>query len=314
MHRSLSSGQLGVTLRMNSEDTRQTLDGSAPLSRALDQSQQVQDKVEQAGVGLASVNALLKKGISERVPLAKVERALNQSDAIELKVQEAAAELVAVNDALALEIDERHHLEDELSASNAALRKSRAEEARSRSSALHDAVTGLPNLTLFNDRLRTALIQAQRHAWRLAVMFIDLDGFKAVNDTHGHAAGDRVLQLVGQRIKSDVRGSDTVSRRSGDEFLFLMLEAKDDADVAALAGKIANNIAQPCDIDGIVLTVSASIGIAIYPEDGRTADELLENADAAMYESKRNRNGPTLHGKSNSASQPEPATTPAAGS
>jgi diguanylate cyclase len=270
---------------------------TAPLSRALDQSQQVQDKVEQAGVGLASVNAALKGEVAERVPLAKVENALNESEAIEVKVQEAAAELVAVNDALALEIDERHHLEDKLSASNAALAESRVEEARSRNSALHDAVTGLPNLTLFNDRLRTALIQAQRHAWRLAVMFIDLDGFKAVNDTQGHAAGDRVLQLVGQRMQSNVRGSDTVSRRSGDEFLFLMLEAKDDANVAALAGKIAQNIAQPCDVDGVELTVSASIGIAIYPDDGHTAEELLKNADAAMYASKRDRNGPTLHGQ-----------------
>jgi diguanylate cyclase len=107
-----------------------------------------------------------------------VESALNQSEAIEVKVQEAASELVAVNDALALEIDERHHLEDKLAATNAALSASRAQEARSRNSALHDAVSGLPNLTLFNDRLRTALVQAQRHAWRLAVMFMDLDGFR----------------------------------------------------------------------------------------------------------------------------------------
>jgi diguanylate cyclase (GGDEF)-like protein len=277
---------------------------TAPLSRALDQSQQVQDKVEQAGVGLASVNAALKVEVAERVPLAKVESALNQSQAIEVKVQEAAAELVAVNEALALEIDERHHLEDKLSASNAALAQSRAREARSRDSALHDAVTGLPNLTLFNDRLRTALIQAQRHAWRLAVMFVDLDGFKAVNDTHGHAVGDRVLQLVGQRMQSNVRGSDTVSRRSGDEFLFLMLEAKDDSNVAALAAKIAQNIAQPCTIDGVELTVSASIGIAVYPEDGSSAEELLKNADAAMYASKRDRNGPALHGQRIGASPP----------
>ena len=244
---------------------------------------------------LASVNAVLQKKVSERVPLEKGERALTQSDAVELKVQEAAAELVAVNDALAVEIDERHHLEDQLSASNAALLKSRAEEARSRSSALHDAITGLPNLTLFNDRLRTGLIQAKRHSWRLAVMFIDLDGFKAVNDTRGHGAGDQVLKLIGQRVQSNVRGSDTVSRRSGDEFLFLMLEAKDDANVAALARKIEETIAEPCDVGGIQLAVSASIGIAIYPDDGHTAKELLENADTAMYASKRDRNGPKLY-------------------
>ncbi|HEY3254867.1 MAG TPA: GGDEF domain-containing protein [Polyangiaceae bacterium] len=246
------------------------MDGSAPLSRALDRSQQVQDH----GV-----------------------RTQRASDAIELKVQKTAAELVAVNDALAFQIGERHHLEDELTASNAALLKSRAE-------ALHDAVTGLPNLTLFNDRLRTALIQAKRHAWRLAVMFIDLDGFKAVNDTHGHAAGDNVLQCIAKRIESNVRGSDTVSRRSGDEFLFLMLEARDDANVASLANKIAQNIALPCELDGLQLLVSASIGIAIYPEDGLTADELLEKADSAMYAAKRDRNGPALHSKSSAAPKP----------
>jgi diguanylate cyclase len=120
---------------------------------------------------------------------------------------------------------------------------------------------------------------------------------QAVNDTHGHAAGDRVLQLVGQRMQNNVRGSDTVSRRSGDEFLFLMLEAKDDSNVAALASKIAQNIAQPCELDGVELTVLASIGIAIYPDDGTTAEELFKNADAAMYASKRERNGPTLHGQ-----------------
>jgi diguanylate cyclase (GGDEF)-like protein len=283
---------------MNTDRTTPPVDVVAPLSRALDQSQKVQDKVEQAGLDLASVNAVLKKKVSERAPLAKVERELKQSVAIEVEVQQAAADLVAVNDALATELDERHHLEDQLSASRAALRKSRGEEARSRSSALHDPVTGLPNLTLFNDRLGTALSQAKRHTWRVAVMFIDLDGFKAVNDTHGHAAGDRVLQLVGQRMQSNLRGSDTISRRSGDEFLFLMLEAKEDANILALANKIAQTIAEPCDVGGVELSVSASIGVAVYPDDGHTAEALLANADAAMYASKRDRNGPTLHGES----------------
>ncbi|HEY0462905.1 MAG TPA: hypothetical protein VGC79_01795, partial [Polyangiaceae bacterium] len=125
---------------MVADDMRRTLDGSAPLSRALDQSQQIQDKVEQAGLDLALVNAVLKKKVSERAPIAADEQA--RSSAVELNVQKAAAELVAVNDALALEIGERHHLEDQLSASNTALLASRAEEARSRSSALHDPVTG----------------------------------------------------------------------------------------------------------------------------------------------------------------------------
>jgi diguanylate cyclase (GGDEF)-like protein len=259
----------------------------APLNRALDQSEHVQDKVEQAAEDLSSVNAELKDGIAEGAGLHKVESALDQSEAVELKVQEAADELVAVNDALAEEIDERHHLEEQLSRSDAALSKSRASERAARHDSLHDGITGLPNLTLFNDRLRVALVQAERHSWQLAVMFIDLDDFKTINDTLGHEVGDRVLQTVAKRLEAIVRGSDTVSRRSGDEFLFLMLEANDESNVAALASRISHSIAEACDIDGVNVTVKASIGIALYPRDGRSAHELLKRADTAMYAAKQ---------------------------
>jgi len=268
---------------------------TAPLTRALDQSERVQDKVEQAAVDLSLVNAVLKDEIAEGLPLAKVELALNQSEAVEVKVQEAAAELVAVNDALALEIDERHRLEDRLSESTAALSASRTQERKSRHSALHDAITGLPNLTLFNDRLGHGLAQAQRHGWRLAVLFIDLDGFKRVNDVHGHKLGDDVLHVIAQRLKAAVRTGDTVSRRSGDEFLLLMLEAKDESSVAAFASRIMQNIAETCEMGGVTLTITASIGIALYPDDGRSAQELLTSADAAMYTAKQRKNGPMFH-------------------
>jgi diguanylate cyclase (GGDEF)-like protein len=190
---------------------------------------------------------------------------------------------VAVNAALAVEIEERHHLEDQLAASAIALSESRAAELKAKRTALHDAVTGLPNLTLFNDRLNTALAQAQRHGWRLAVMFIDLDDFKSVNDLHGHQVGDRILQTVARRLQTMVRSSDTLSRRSGDEFLFLMLEAKDKTNVESFAARIVANICEPCDIDGLQLTVNASVGLAIFPEDGLTAQALLARADSAMY-------------------------------
>ncbi len=259
----------------------------APLSRALDQSEQVHDKVEQAAVDLSSVNAVLKDEIAQGVPLAKVETALDQSEEVEVHIQEAAADLVAVNDALADEIDERRHLEDQLSRSDAALTQSRADERRSRHSALHDAVTGLPNFTLFQDRLSTSLAQAERHAWRLAVMFIDLDDFKVVNDTLGHDAGDRVLQVVALRLQSIVRAGDTISRRSGDEFLVLMLEAKDRPNAAAFAARIADCVAEPHEVDGVKVSVRPSIGIALYPEDGGSAQALLKQADAAMYAAKK---------------------------
>ena len=224
--------------------------------------------MEQAATDLSAVNAVLKDEIADGVPLTKIEHALTESEKVESKVQEAADELVDVNDALTEEIDERHHLEERLSHSDRALSESRARERTASHNALHDAVTGLPNLTLFKDRLRNGLAQAKRHNWRLAVMFIDLDEFKSINDTHGHETGDRVLQVVAQRLQTIVRSGDTVSRRSGDEFLFLMLEAKDESSVGALAAKIVSNIAEVCEIDGEKFTVKASIGIALYPEDG----------------------------------------------
>lgn len=262
-----------------------------PLSATLDRSEQVRNKVEEAGVELSTVNATLKE---EPGDLAAVENALTQSEGVEAKVHQAAAELVAVNDALAEEVDERHRLEQQLSKSDAALTQSRASLRKVSDSALHDGLTGLANLTLFNDRLGIALAQAERHRWRFAVMFIDLDGFKSVNDTHGHDVGDRVLKTTAQRLKSIVRKGDTVSRRSGDEFLFLMLDVKDEANAMALASRIATELEQACDVDSRAVRVSASVGIAVYPEDGRSAAELLRSADTAMYAAKRDAAGPIL--------------------
>ncbi|MEO8799079.1 MAG: GGDEF domain-containing protein [Polyangiaceae bacterium] len=271
---------------------------SAPLSRALDQSEQVHHKVKKAGIDLSSVNAVLKHEIADGSPVAKVERALTKSENVEIKVQEAAHELAAVNDALAEEVDARRHLEHELSKSDAALSESRSKQRQLRHDSIHDPLTSLPNITLFKDRLGNALAQAKRHTWQLAVLFMDLNGFKDVNDTHGHLVGDRILQRVGERLQTIVRAGDTVCRRSGDEFLLLMLEAKDEASVATFAAKIAQAIAAPYDVDGIEITVTASIGIALYPQHGRSADDLLENADVAMYAAKHNKAGITLFSSS----------------
>lgn len=292
-----------------SSDPSKPVPMRAPLSETLDRSEQVLDKVAQAAVELSSVNATLKDELSEGVTLDQVEGALNQSEAVEVKVHEAAAELVAVNDALAEEVDERRHLEQQLSTSDAALTRSRAALRTANDSALHDALTGLANLTLFNDRLGIALAQAERHGWRLAVMFIDLDGFKSVNDTHGHDAGDRVLVTMAQRLKSAVRSGDTVSRRSGDEFLFLMLEVKDEANVMAQALRIATDLGQACDVEGNSVRVGASVGIALYPEDGRSAAELLQRADAAMYVAKENAAGPALYSQLRSVAVRQPASS-----
>lgn len=269
---------------------------STPLARALDQSEDVQDKVEEAGEDLSTVNAALKQDPSMTGEQRReVKQALAKSAQIEVKVQESADELETVNDALTDEIEERADLEHQLSRSKTALSASRAQERKSRHDALHDSVTGLTNMTLFKDRLDNALSQAQRHDWRLAVMFIDLDAFKSINDRYGHDVGDRVLQLVARRLEALVRAGDTVSRRGGDEFLFLMLEAKDEANAVNFAGMLIERIGEACEVDGASLTVSSSIGIAMYPEDGRTAQELLKHADLAMYAAKQQKKGVVLH-------------------
>lgn len=269
---------------------------STSLARTLDQSEDVQVKVEEAGDDLATVNTALKQdtaitGEQRR----EVKQALAKSAQIEVKVQESADELETVNDALSDEIEERADLEHQLSRSKTALSASRAQAKQSRHDALHDGVTGLSNMTLFKDRLENALSQAQRHDWRVAVMFIDLDAFKSINDRYGHDVGDRVLQLVARRLEALVRGGDTVSRRGGDEFLFLMLEAKDEANAVNFASMLIERIGEACEVDGSSLTVSSSVGIALYPEDGRTAQELLKRADLAMYAAKQQKKGVVLH-------------------
>ncbi len=136
-------------------------------------------------------------------------------------------------------------------------------------------------------------------------MFIDLDKFKAIDDTHGHDVGDRVLQMVGRRLQRFVRGGDTVCRRSGDEFRFLMLEAKDESNAASFAAKLIAVVEEAFEAEGATLTVRPSIGIAVYPEDGETAEQLLKNADLAMYAAKQHPTGSALY-----SDRPPPVPSP----
>ena len=270
----------------------------APLLTALNQSEEVKDKVEQCAQELSSINEVLKQEIKEHLPLDQVQEALHQSEEVEVKVQECADDLSLVNQALEEEIRERKKLERKLAANEIELADTQADlsdslvqEKRARHLAFHDVVTGLPNRLLFNDRLKNAIAQARRHAWGLAVMFIDLDKFKNINDSYGHDVGDKVLQIVSERLQASVRGADTVGRQGGDEFLYLMLEVTDQADVATAAAKIIERIAQPFEFGGVKLTVKPSIGIALYPQDGKSANVLRKNADRAMYTAKQSDKG-----------------------
>lgn len=168
------------------------------------------------------------------------------------------------------------------------LRKS---EERALHLAQHDPLTGLPNRALFADRLNQALSLARRDDTHLALMFIDLDYFKMVNDDHGHGVGDLLLQAVAARLREAVRESDTVGRIGGDEFVVLLPTVGSRSDAQVVAGKIRESLAHPFPVSGHTLNISASIGIAVFPDHGDDEDSLRKAADDAMYAAKaRERN------------------------
>ena len=153
---------------------------------------------------------------------------------------------------------------------------------RARYLAYHDALTGLPNRALFVDRLRQAMAQAIRQRKQVAVLFIDVDEFKGVNDKYGHPAGDKLLQHVAERIVGSIRGGDTVCRYGGDEFM-IMLPQTENKEPAAVVEKLVTRLASPYVIEGESIAVTASIGTAVYPADGQSYSELIRQADIAMY-------------------------------
>lgn len=151
----------------------------------------------------------------------------------------------------------------------------------------YDVLTGLPNRSLFDDRLKQALEAARRHSNCLALMFLDVDRFKLINDTLGHQVGDELLVNIADRLKTAIRAEDTVSRHGGDEFLVLLPNLKDEQDATAVARKILTQLAEPCTLGKHALQVTASLGIALFPQHGQHASELVGNADMAMYRAKQ---------------------------
>lgn len=158
---------------------------------------------------------------------------------------------------------------------------------KTRQLAFHDALTGLANRALLMERLERNILLNGRRPQSLAVLFLDLDGFKQVNDTHGHAAGDELLQDIGRLLQGLVRQTDTVARLGGDEFVVLLDNPAGQEEVLQIADRAIAALRQPVELAGIVVTVGASIGIALFPEHGRTSSELLQSADEAMYQAKR---------------------------
>jgi diguanylate cyclase (GGDEF)-like protein len=152
--------------------------------------------------------------------------------------------------------------------------------------AQHDFLTNLPNRVLLNDRIAQAITLAKRGGTQLAVLFLDLDNFKHINDSLGHETGDKLLQSVTQRLSACVRNSDTVSRQGGDEFVILLAGGKYGEDAALTADKILAELTMPHSVGKYELHITTSIGISVYPEDGQDAETLIKNADTAMYHAK----------------------------
>jgi len=198
------------------------------------------------------------------------ERALRRAQrTLEQRVEERTLELARVNAGLQAEVAER-----------------RLADQRVVHMAHHDALTGLPNRTLFADRVGQAIARAHRRSGKLAVLFLDLDRFKNVNDSLGHAIGDLLLTAVAKRLTNCLRDEDTAARLGGDEFIISLPDVADDGEAARVAGRILAELAKPFTIADHQLHADGSIGIALYPADGDTAETLMRNADTAMYHAK----------------------------
>ena len=252
------------------------------LSHVVVQSELIKDMVQNCANDLSTVNTVLKEELSIKNPQPSIKNAIMKNTTVESKVQLAVDELNIVNNALKDEVKERELIEQELEAVK--IEKDLATEA-----SLHDALTGLPNRALFYDRLEHGLEQAKRHGWNLAVMFLDLDKFKQINDEYGHDIGDQVLITIAKRLKEITRSDDTICRFGGDEFLYLLMEVKSQRAVVKIIKKLIKTIALPCDDIKPNLVVSPSIGVSLFPKNADNLEDLIQSADEAMYSAKKNK-------------------------
>lgn len=216
----------------------------------------------------------LKHSLTDAKKLTERLAALNRN--LEHRITERTREVVAANDALQKINRELAH----------EINEHRMAEEKIRHLAHFDPLTGLANRALLRDRLGQALAARRRDRRRLALMFIDLDRFKPINDTYGHHIGDALLKAVAARLSAFVREADTVSRLGGDEFVVVLPEVEGENDAAIVAEKLAEGLAAPYFIDDYQLKTTPSIGISLYPEDGDDGDTLMRNADSAMYAAK----------------------------
>jgi diguanylate cyclase (GGDEF)-like protein/PAS domain S-box-containing protein len=232
---------------------------------------------------LPAVEASLRKVIEEKgqgaaeFRITRADGAVRNISTVERVVLDEHANVIRVI-GVNMDITERRVAEETL----------RNSETHLTYSSQHDFLTGLPNRVLLNDRISQAIVLVPRHKKQIAVLFLDLDGFKHINDSLGHAIGDKLLQSIAKRLLDCVRFSDTVSRQGGDEFVVLLAEVDHSEDAAITARRMLQVVAEAHSIDEHDLHVTASIGVSVYPDDGLDAETLIKNADTAMYQAKEN--------------------------
>lgn len=256
----LARKTLGSGQRLDTELLMQRRDGSTFWCRMLAKA------IDPSDLGKGSI--YITEDITERK---HAQQALECArDTLELRVQERTAELATANRRLQAEIQERLQAEKQI-----------------RHLADHDALTDLPNRRLLQDRLQQAMAAARRSGKQVAILFIDLDSFKPINDMLGHRVGDLLLQAVAKRLRNLLRAVDTVARIGGDEFVLVLPEMQSQTSAGGAAQKILNALVQPYPIEDHMLTVTPSIGISRYPDHGSNTDLLISRADDAMYQAKQ---------------------------
>jgi len=220
------------------------------------------------------------------------------AERVRASVLECVVALDQLHATLQAELQRRQALELQVFDAQTALAQARSElagtragEEQARHKALHDALTSLPNRSYFHERLEGTLAKTPPLRQAFAVLYIDLDGFKAINDSHGHGIGDQLLGIVAQRLQRAIRSEDMVSRLGGDEFACLVLGLASQQQLKRLAAHLFDVVSAPVRIGELRLTVRPSIGIALCPDDGVTSESLLDKADAAMYHAKREQTG-----------------------
>ena len=229
-----------------------------------------------AGAGLATIAAAAGAAFGDRPSFFSVLVLVAAVAMVPLLFRELAVRAQAgLDDA----VTERDTLQAELDAA-------RTTKEELRTLAYHDDLTGLPNRSLLHDRLGLAIAHCLREESHLAVLFLDLDDFKSVNDSLGHGVGDRLLVELATRIRSSVRAGDTVARFGGDEFVVLLDTVTGPADAARVAAKVLDAVRAPFRLDDHEVAVAASVGVSVYPGDGTSSEELVRSADVAMYRDK----------------------------